>query len=197
MRTHGWSGWTTRAVVSAVALCAACKHAPTVPPTDVVPGLSGAAQVYTLTNLHPDDERVTLYTGNFQQPGLIPICSEVILTYADQWYLSFKVVATGTEYGYYEHPVAAEPLLTNAARYFGRACPQAELDALTPLEKDGVRLGVVKKGMRKQAVILAAGYPPLRDTPKLDAPTWRYWISRMRYFTVKFDDKGVVQAVEF
>src|SRR5262245_36332343 len=74
-----------RTLVVAVALWTACKHAPTLPPNETVPGLSGATQVYTLTNLHPDEGRVTLYTGNFQQPGLIPICSKVTLTYADPW----------------------------------------------------------------------------------------------------------------
>jgi hypothetical protein len=180
----------------AIALCAACRHA--LPPlTDQIPGLKGATRVVTLTNLHPDEERVTLYSGNFQQAGLIPICSEVVLDYGDPTYLYFTVVATGKQYGYYDHPVAAEPLLQNATRYFGRDCPQAELDKLTPVEKEGLRLGIAKKGMRKEAVILACGYPPLRDTPALDLKTWRYWSSRWRYFTVTFDDQGVVAKVDY
>ena len=101
------------------------------------------------------------------------------------------------EYGYYDHPAAAEPLLQNASRYFGRDCPQAAIDALTPVEKEGLRLGIAKKGMRKEAVILAIGYPPLRDTPALDVKTWRYWSSRWRYFTVTFDDKGIVEKVDY
>ena len=188
------------AVFSAMAMAtfaAACKHAPPPAPTDLIPGLAGAAKVVTLTNLHPDEERVTLYSGNFQQAGLLPICSEVTLTWADPSYLSFTVNKTGTEYYYYEHPLAAEPLLQNASRYFGRACPQAAIDALTPVEKEGLRLGIAKKGMRKEAVILACGYPPLRDTPDLDSPTWRYWASRWRYFTVTFDAKGVVEKVDY
>jgi len=199
MRTDGWSGSTTRVtVLVAIVLSAACKHAPAgPPPQDAIPGLAGAPKLYTLTNLHPDDDRVTMYSGNFQQPGLIPVCSEVIVTYADESYVGVKVVSTQMEYGYYEHAVAAEPLLVNFARYVGRGCPQAEIDALTPLEKEGVRLGAVKKGMRKQAVILAVGYPPLRDTASLDLPVWRYWISRTRYFTVTFDSSGVVQEIKF
>ena len=178
-------------------VCAACRHAPTKPPTELIPGLSGATKIYTLTNLHPDEERVTLYSGNFQQPGLIPICSEVYFTYADESWLSFKVVATGKEYYYYEHAVAAEPLLVNASHYFGPRCPQDQLAKLTPIEKKGVAQGVAIPGMRKEAVILACGYPPLRDTPSLDAKSWRYWSSRMRYFTVDFDAKGVVEKVTF
>jgi hypothetical protein len=104
---------------------------------------------------------------------------------------------TGTEYYYYEHPLAAEPLLQNASRYFGTTCPRAAIDALTPVEKEGLRLGIAKKGMRKEAVILACGYPPPRDTPDLASPTWRYWASRWRYFTVTFDAKGVVEKVDY
>lgn len=186
---------TARRLLLAIAVLAACKHAPEIPPTEAIPGLAGAQQVYTLTNLHPDEQRVTLYSGNFQQPGLIPVCSKVTLLRADPTYLSFKLDSTGTEYGYYEHAVAAEPLLVNAARYFGRACPQADLDKLTAVEKEGVRLGIAKLGMRKEAVILACGYPPLRDTRSLALPNWRYWSSRFRYFIVQFDDKGVVVDV--
>ena len=183
------------ALALATLLFAACRHAPTKPPNEMIPGLSGATKVYTLTNLHPDEDRVTLYSGNFQQPGLIPICSEVSFTYADESYLSFKVAATGKEYYYYEHAVAAEPLLVNVSHYFGPACPEDKLAKLTPVEKKGVEQGVPLKGMRKDAVILACGYPPLRDTPSLDAKSWRYWSSRMRYFTVDFDAKGLVEKV--
>lgn len=181
----------------AIALCAACRHAAPQDPKSSIPGLAGATRIVTLTNLHPDEERVTLYSGNFQQAGLLPICSEVTINYAYPTYLSFTVQKTGTEYYYYEHPLAAEPLLQNASRYFGRECPQAAIDALTPVEQEGLRLGIAKKGMRKEAVILACGYPPLRDTPELDGKTWRYWASRWRFFTVSFDDKGVVEKVDY
>jgi hypothetical protein len=186
-----------RVIALAIALSGACTHAPPAPPVDAIPGLAGAEKVYTLTNLHPDEGRSTLYSGNFQQPGLIPICSPVTFEWADQGEIIFTVDQTRKKYWYYEHPVAAEPLLQNAARYFGRACPTAQIDGLTAVEKEGLRLGVPKKGMRKEAVILACGYPPLRDTPSLDAPSWRYWSSRWRFFTVAFDAKGVVQEVTY
>ena len=94
---------------------------------------------------------------------MIPVCSEVTLLAADQKSLTFKVDATGSDYTYVNHRRGRGAarrrtwLATSAA-----TCPRAELDALTPLEKEGVRLGVAKKGMRKQAVILAIGYPPLQ-----------------------------------
>ena len=56
---------------------------------------------------------------------------------------------------------------------------------------------VVMKGMRKPAVILAVGYPPKRDTRTTELAVWRYWVSRMRYFTVQFDEKGVVEKIVY
>jgi hypothetical protein len=181
----------------AALLCAACRHTRALEPTQAIPSLAGATHVYTQTNLHPDEQGAILYSGNFQQAGLIPICSEVTLEYASAEEITFKVNATGKEYGYYPHNVAVETLLQNAGRYFGPSCPQAKLDQLTPVEKEGVRLGVPKKGMRKEAVILACGYPPLRDTPSTDMKTWRYWTSRWVFFTVDFDANGVVEKVTY
>ncbi len=188
----------------AAALCAACAHRgppqpelrrpPPIPPQpgQVLPSLGRATHVYTLTNLHPDEERQVLYTANFQQPGLIPICSEVTLLRRGEDWLTFQVNATGKRYEYDSHEASAEPFIQNVERYFGPACPTAKLDALTQGEREAVRLGVVIAGMRKEAVVLAIGYPPRRDTPTLDRPMWTYWRSREHSFFVEFDASGVV-----
>ena len=185
------------AVVAAV-LSGACAHkGPPPTPGQVIPSLAGATHVYTLTNLHPDDDRMILYTGNFQQPGLIPICSEIVfLRSSDDW-MTFKVLATGKEYEYASHQVSAEPFVQNLERYFGAACPKEKLDALTPREREGVRMGVAMEGMRKEAVVLAIGYPPRRDTPSLDNTIWRYWSSRLSFFLVEFDASGKVAKVTY
>ena len=183
-------------IVALIALCAACRH-PIVPPENAVAGMAGATKVYTLANLHADDRDKVVSAANFQYVGVIPVCSEVALLAADQKSLQFKVVATGSIYTYENHRAAGEPLDQNLARYFGAVCPRAGLDALSPVEKEGVRLGTAKKGMRKQAVILAIGYPPVRDTRTLELPTWRYWSTNMSSFIVVFDDDGVVQGIRY
>jgi hypothetical protein len=187
------SGRRTLAAILLLA-CSACRH-PIVPPENEVVGLAGATKVYTLANLHPDDHSETISAANLQYPGLIPVCSEVILLQAYAGSLEFKVAATGKQYWYGDHRASGEPFEKHLARYFGRACPEAQLDSLTPFEKDAVRRGVVLKGMRKQAVILAIGYPPARDTPTLEMPRWRYWSASNQYFTVTFDVDGVVEDV--
>lgn len=173
-----------------LSLCSACSFA--VSADGVIPGVPKGSTVYTLTNLHPDEQNRRLYSANFQQPGLIPICSEVTLLKCRDDYMSFRVNATRTECEYPIHKAGGESLKDNLALYFGTECPKAELDSLTPEERDSVRFGVVAVGMRKKAVLLALGYPPLRDTPSLESPRWRYWHSRWNSFIVGFDDQGKV-----
>ncbi|HXZ85961.1 MAG TPA: hypothetical protein VEI82_10780 [Myxococcota bacterium] len=179
----------------ALVLCS-CAHG--VEDIAVIPGLAGAAKIYTLTTLHPDPEDRRLYAANFQQLGLIPICSEVsLLRYRAQPrpFLTFRVESTGTEYEYDDHGAAGEPFAKNLARYFGPACPRAQLDALSDSERAAVAKGVVEIGMRKQAVLLALGDPPKRDTPSLEDSSWRYWRNRWTFFVVRFGDDGRVSEI--
>jgi len=183
-----------RALALLAALCCSCAHR-FEPPESGIVGLAGATKVYTLANLHPDG-RNNIYSANFQSLGLIPVCTEVTLLEVYDGSMSFKVNATGAEYSYSAHGASSpEPFAENLAHYFGGACPQAQLDALTPIEKEGVRQGIAKKGMRQSAVLLALGYPPMRDTRTLELPYWRYWTSSFRFFLVVFDNDGVVEDV--
>jgi len=151
-----------------------------------IPRLAGASQVFTLTNLHPDDRHSRLSAVNYQQDGLIPICSVVeILSLSDDR-MKFRVDETWTEYVYVYHRAAREPFERHLARYFGPSCPQDQLDALSEEELRHVKAGDVAPGMSRLAVVLAIGYPPLRSTPSLEAPQWRYWRSRFRTMLVVF-----------
>ena len=87
-----------------------------------IESLIGQPGVYTLTNLHPDENRAKLFSVNFQQPGLIPLCTEVEILKVKNKRIDFKVKQTGKEYKYVNHKTAGEDLKTNAARYFGKEC---------------------------------------------------------------------------
>ena len=180
------------AVLFAALAVAACRHE-IFPPERAVSGLEGASQVYTLANLHAQEEKVS--AANFQYLDLIPVCSRVSVLRAMKDYLEFRVEATGAEYWYQNHEAAGEPFADHLARYFGRACPEAELAALTAAERDAVRAGAVRIGMSKAAVILAIGYPPRRDTRTTELPRWRYWSDSRSDFVVVFGDDDRVESV--
>jgi len=62
----------------------------------------------------------------------------------------------------------------------------------TPLEKlpdevaSAVRSGEMRKGMTKELVLMARGYPPAHETPSLDGDRWVYWSSRFVKQTIVF-----------
>ena len=160
-----------------------------------VDSLVGQQGVYTLTNLHPDMNRSKLFSVNFQQPGLIPLCTEVEILDASNKKITFKVKETGMEYKYLNHKTAGEDLLTNAARYFGKECNKDKTSKLSDIDQQGIAQGKALTGMSKQGVIYAIGYPPLGGTPSTDATTWKYWFNRFNTFNVVFNNEGIVTQV--
>jgi hypothetical protein len=182
------------AVIAFALLLFACPRQPPAPhPFD---DLLNRADVVTLTNLHPDEAASRLYATNYQQIGLIPICTRVTLLERNAKRLLFRNEANGKTYEYVYHPSAVEPLPDHLQRYFGTECPQKKLDALDEVDRRGVALGKPITGMTKAGVVLAMGYPPPHVTPSLDANRWIYWLGRFEQEVVVFDDGGRVIAID-
>jgi hypothetical protein len=171
-------------------LCLACAGSG---PPHAFDALVGSPDVVTLVNLHPDEGRARLFAVNYQQDGLIPLCSPVALIDLDDERLVFEVIATGRRYEYYDHKAAAEPFPDHLARYFGTACPPAR-DTLAGVDLEGVERGVALVGMSKPALVLAIGYPPPHVTPSLDADRWVYWKNRFNRIAISFSE-GQVRAI--
>lgn len=160
-----------------------------------IESLIGQDGVYTLTNLHPDNNRAKLYSVNFQQPGLIPLCTEVEILKVKRKKIIFKVKDSGKEYKYVHHKTAGEDLATNASRYFGKQCNKDKAAKLSSKDQEGIKIGKAMVGMSKQGVIYAIGYPPLGATNSTDASVWKYWFNRFNTFTVSFNAKGIVTQI--
>jgi hypothetical protein len=164
----------------------------------MIPGLTGAAEVYTLTNLHPDDPRPVLYSTNYQRAGLIPVCTRVrILSLAESNEMWFEVVDTGKQYAYGYNRACGESFPNNIARYFGTDCPKDYIARMPEVDRRGIEAGVAEVGMSKMGVVYAIGYPPFESTPNLDGNVWRYWRNKVASFTVEFDEKNRVKTVSW
>lgn len=155
--------------------------------------IEGDTQVYTLTNLHPDERRGLLYSLNYQQDGLLPVCTQVNVDSVDQRELRFTVGATGRQYRYLFTRHMRDAIDMHMNRYFGPNCP--DLTALSDADRAGIQQGQVFQGMSKQGVILAIGYPPEHATPSLDSDQWSYWRNSHSRFLVYFVD-GVVSGIQ-
>lgn len=72
---------------------------------------------------------------------------------------------------------------------------KVDLSQFNPLEKQHIESGTVAPGMRKNAVIVAIGYPPITETPNLKSNAWVYWSGRFNRFRVHFKD-DIVSRIE-
>ena len=55
--------------------------------------------------------------------------------------------------------------------------PRTRLAAYPPAVRDAIRAGKLAKGMTREQVIMAVGYPQTSDKLPLNGPHWRYWWS--------------------
>lgn len=60
-------------------------------------------------------------------------------------------------------------------------------EGMSETEIMGIEKGVIIKGMRKKAVIVAYGYPPEHRTPSLELDVWTYWMNRFSSKEIHFD----------
>jgi len=171
----------------AIALSVACDPivASQPPKTPVYGGT-----FYTLTALHPDEEQRKLYSVNYQRGGLIPMCTQVRIESVDNQRMMFSVVETRRSYEYVFHDSMVKSVTEHLAQYFGENCQTSD-PPFTPQESKAIRTGTIEKGMRKAAVIRAAGYPPEHMTPTLEKDVWIYWINRFDRIAVQFENDRV------
>jgi hypothetical protein len=158
---------------------------------DVAYPLVGASGVYTLVNLHPDEQRHRLYSVNYQQTGLIPLCSKVRIESVDSRKMTFRLLDSDREYEYVFHNSLRESIPRHLDKFFGKKC-DATLGDLSEVDRKGIRSGTVLAGMSKRGVTLAIGYPPEHATPSLDSDIWTYWKTRFGKMTVSFAHGKVV-----
>lgn len=155
--------------------------------------LVGASEVYTLVNLHPDEARRRLYSVNYQQPGLIPLCTRVVIQSVDSKAMKFRLADGGREYEYMFHNSLRDSVPKHLDKYFGASCDKAKVQQMSKADQDGIAAGRAAEGMTRDGVILAIGYPPEHATPSLEANAWRYWKNRFGTMLVHFEDGKVVR----
>jgi len=82
-----------------------------------------------------------------------------------------------------------------AARYIVADDPKLKLDGFAPAVRQAILDGRVAKGMTREQVLMAVGYPVTSENPDLGSKVWRFWASSFAEFQVMFDDQGRVQDI--
>jgi hypothetical protein len=83
-----------------------------------------------------------------------------------------------------------------AKRYVVPENPSEKLAQYPKPIQDAIASMRLTKGMSREQVLMAVGYPVSSENPSLDAKVWRYWLSSFAEFRVRFDDRGLVSDVE-
>lgn len=124
-------------------------------------------------------------TTNFRRGPSIPVNTKVKLLD-----ITSKTIEVELE------DIAKPLLIKNAVKHTGDDVFQAfdklfapdkvNLANFNSLERKHIESGTVAKGMRKDAVVVAIGYPPITETLSLKVDTWVYWSGRFNKFNVNF-----------
>ncbi|MGF1807336.1 hypothetical protein L4C31_19035, partial [Aliivibrio sifiae] len=137
--------------------------------------------------MHPDATRLKLYSVNYQQDGLIPLCTKVDIINVQNKRLTFKVEGTKEQYILDKHRSSPD-FAKYLGHYFGTECNTSKIKKLSALDQTGIKEGIAKKGMTKEGVEYAIGFPPEHKTPDLNSNEWLYWKNRFNTFKVEFKD---------
>ena len=82
-------------------------------------------------------------------------------------------------------------LLTFAKRYLVAEDPKAKIAGFAPEVRRAIENAQVRKGMTREQVFMAIGYPVSSENPRLDAKVLRYWLSSFAEFQLTFVDDRV------
>lgn len=83
-----------------------------------------------------------------------------------------------------------------AKRYIVDQDPLEKLRSYPKKIQDAIGTARLTKGMTREQVIMAVGYPVSDENPSLESTTWRYWLNSFAEFDAIFDDKGVLTRIE-
>lgn len=88
--------------------------------------------------------------------------------------------------------------LDNAAfakRYVTVTDPKAAIASAPAKVRGAIESARITKGMTRDQVLMALGYPISSENPNLDSNLWRFWRSSFAEFQVHFDGAGKVESV--
>lgn len=159
---------------------------------------SGGGTLYTQVNIW-FEKPMKIPSTNYHVGAILPVGTKVTVDDVEDNKVEFTD-ANGTKYrivAIIKHNNVPGPALKD--RLFGPDNPMAEggkFSKFSKTEQEQIRFGDIAKGMSKDAVIMAYGYPPTIRTPTTDAPSWTYWKNRWVTRIVRFAEDGTVLDIQ-
>ena len=155
--------------------------------------------VYLKNNIHyqhhANDNKASY--ANWTNPGegheIIPVNSPVKI---GKWGKGFKIIKNedGTEVLFEYHKKRMNMSIDDYLKLITSTSP-ISLDDLSEIDKNGIQEGKAYRGMTKDGVRMALGYPATHKTSSLESNTWIYWTNRFGTIAVEFNEQGIVESI--
>ncbi len=159
--------------------------------TEVAVPKNLSGKVYTQFNMW--EEKGHIHATNYSVGRKIPVNTEVKIismssknvVFEDTRFPGVKLSLDNVE----KHTQMSTVELS--AQYFGAG--KVNVSKFSKDEQSFIKdfVGFYKKGISKEALIVARGYPPRHETPSLKYDTWRYWRNRWVSKNVNFENNKV------
>jgi hypothetical protein len=152
---------------------------------------------YLCCNMRSDGRWIS--DSNYQESGkfVIPLGTPVKVTDYARYRVSVKLLdpvnGTQTLGNDYSRELAMPDF---ARRYVVPEDPQLKLRSLPKKLQDAIASMRVTRGMTREQVLMAIGYPIASETPHLDSKVWKYWLWTFSPYDIYFDDRGVVTDIQ-
>jgi hypothetical protein len=124
---------------------------------------------------------------------LLPAGTPVKVTGTGRYRLKITVDGKKLELGNdYSRAVGMEDF---ARRYILAEDPSRLVAGYPAKVREAIAASRVMRGMTREQVLMALGYPPAHYTPDLEAPLWKYWADSGSEFQVFWGNDGRVDQI--
>ncbi len=146
------------------------------------------AEMYTQVTMWTEKDRII--GTNYAVGEHIPVNSKITILEINAKVIIFEYNGSKIKYEVYTKYTKVDAG-TMLDRLFGKT--KVDLSKLSPATKENVLNGVIARGMTKDTVLLARGYPPFHVTKSIESNKWKYWRNRWVTADVIFKDGVVTQ----
>jgi hypothetical protein len=154
---------------------------------------AGNKTYFTAYNLwYETGKEKAMWTINYKTGNIIPAGTEITDLKVDKSEIIFTTVGDQKKYAVNFNPKFHPGKSTEdySKMMFSDKDFSRLTQGMSQSEIDGIKEGVIKVGMSKNAVIVAYGYPPEHKTPDTTSNVWLYWMNRFVSKAINFDADG-------
>jgi len=154
--------------------------------------------VYTAVNIWYERPPKILAT-NYHRGAMLPIGSPVTIESVDKK----RIVFTDKNGGTFKIVINLRHTNTPGPEFVKKLFIEqnvmkkgGKFFKLTKLEQKNVKSGTIAKGMSKEAVLMAYGYPPTSKTHSIEQDNWTFWKSRFDTLLVTFEKDKIINILD-